>query len=278
MFMFLLFLLILFCEINGLKLTKHLSSSFSLKSLSKTSSFNKEIISSSFSKEFNAIKDLEIINTASGNSVPINSLWSSNDRAIVICMRSFACIFCQELGRTIAKEIIPRLRPIRPNTAVGFSKSQLQLQQIIQQNSTKLIIIGIGSLEQAQTFCKFIGFPSEYLYVDTDNSVYKALELAKASNQLQLVTDLRTMVAVSRRFAQSRADNFIESVKNYEPIFTPSVEQGLQQGGTFVFEGYTSTIYARKDLAMGDHSDMNLILRIALASKFSVFLKKYNNV
>jgi hypothetical protein len=136
-------------------------------------------------------------------------------------------------------------------------------------------VISIGELEQARAFCKLVGFPPEYLYADANNTVYNALDLVKTSSQLQLVTDWKTFAAVSRRFLQSRADNFLEAVKSYEPIFTPTVAQGLQQGGTFVFDGYSSTIYARKDEAMGDHSDMDLILRIALASRFSIFLKKY---
>lgn len=41
------------------------------------------------SPEFSSIKNIEVLKAIDGSSTPIKSLWSDNDRAILICFRSF---------------------------------------------------------------------------------------------------------------------------------------------------------------------------------------------
>ena len=104
--------------------------------------------------EFQAIKDINIIRSTDGRSVSVESLWQTNERAILVCFRSFGWFFCQELAKTIAREVIPRIK---------------------NSSNIKLLCVGIGTYERSQEFCSHVGFPSNYLFADPNNGVYDAL-------------------------------------------------------------------------------------------------------
>lgn len=108
-----------------------------------------------------------------------------------------------------------------------------------------------------------VSFPRKYLYADPDNKVYDALDLVKSS-PLSMITDIKTPLSIAKRFQDSKSSDLKDALKNWKPWIPPKLEQGLQQGGAFVFEGYSKTLFARKDPATGDHVNLNEILNIAL--------------
>jgi hypothetical protein len=128
----------------------------------------------------------------------------------------------------------------------------------------KLVCVGIGTHDRSQEFAELTQFPLEYLYSDASNSLYDSLELVK-SNPLQLMTDPRTPIAIARRFTEKRGGNLVEALRTWKPFIPPKLEQGLQQGGAFVFSG-EQTVYGRKDPATGDHADLDTLLRLVVPS------------
>lgn len=79
------------------------------------------------------------------------------------------------------------------------------------------------------------------------------LELVK-SNPLQMLLDPRTPLSIARRFTDSRVgsgNDLKEAIQVWKPWIPPKLDQGLQQGGAFVFEGYSNILFARKDPATG---------------------------
>lgn len=129
----------------------------------------------------------------------------------------------------------------------------------------KLVCVGIGTHERALDFAELTQFPLEYLNSDASNSLYDSLELVK-SNPVQLMTDPRTPIAIVQRFAQNRGGNLVEALRTWKPFIPPKLEQGLQQGGAYVFSGQ-QTVYGRKDPATGDHADLDTLLRLVVPSE-----------
>ena len=110
-----------------------------------------------------------------------------------------------------------------------------------------------------------VSFPHPFLYADPENKVYDALELVK-SNPMQLMFDPRTPLSLAKRVATGNSGDLQTSLRTWKPWIPPKMDQGLQQGGAFVFDGYKDVLYARKDPATGDHADLNQILDIALST------------
>ena len=170
-------------------------------------------------------------------------MFTSEDRAILILFRSFGWFFCQELARTISKEVIP----------------------VLSTTDVKLACVGIGTYERSQEFVELTEFPSKYLYVDPDNAVYDALDLVKSVKNTFF--DQRTPLSLAKRFATpGKSDDLIEALSTWKPWIPPKLDQGYQQGGAFVFQGQ-ETLYGRKDPATGDHADLNVLLNVALSKK-----------
>jgi hypothetical protein len=112
--------------------------------------------------------------------------------------------------------------------------------------------VGIGTYDRSLEFCKLTGFPQEFLYSDANNALYDALDLLKSS-PVQLITDAKTPLAIAKRFKDGKGGFLLEALKTWKPWIPPKLDQGLQQGGAFVFNGET-TSYGRKDPATGDHA------------------------
>lgn len=128
--------------------------------------------------------------------------------------------------------------------------------------NTKLVCVGIGTYDRSIEFCELTGFPREYLFSDAENALYDALDLVK-SNTVQLITDARTPLAIAKRFREGKGEFLLGALKTWQPWIPPKLNQGLQQGGAFVFRG-DETLYCRKDPATGDHADLNTLLSFLL--------------
>ena len=125
----------------------------------------------------------------------------------------------------------------------------------------RLICVGIGTPEKAQEFCKLTSIPKDILYSDADNKVYDALDLLK-SNPVSLMTDVRTPLAIASRLKDGKGEYLKEALSNWKPWIPPKLEQGLNQGGAFVFKGDGSLVYGRKDPATGDHIKLDTLLQL----------------
>ena len=125
----------------------------------------------------------------------------------------------------------------------------------------RILAVGIGTPEKAQEFCKLTSIPKDILYSDADNEVYDALDLLK-SNPISLLTDVRTPLAMANRLKDGKGDFLREALTNWKPWIPPKLEQGLNQGGAFVFRGDGSLVYGRKDPATGDHVKLETLLQL----------------
>lgn len=198
--------------------------------------------------EYESIKDIAITSSKDGNKNTVSNLWKDDETAALICFRSFGWVFCQELAAQIASEVIPLFEQQETPT------------------KAKLICIGIGTHERSLEFCNHTGFPREYLYSDEDNFMYTALSLVK-STPANLFTDIRTPLALAKRFSDGKAGYLGKAVQNWagHMWIPPKLEQGLQQGGSFVFKG-KETIFSYRDPSAGAHVDLNAVVQTALLS------------
>ena len=150
-------------------------------------------------------------------------------------------MFCQELAAQIARDVQPRL------SDAGVA--------------TKCV--GIGTLETAQKFCDHVSFPRELLYADPENAGYDALGLKKGVGETFFTVD--TPFAILKRAQKDGATDLIKATANWKPWLPPKSDQGLQQGGMFVFEGQVQA-FEHYDPSTGAHADLNSIVAAALAA------------
>ena len=148
-------------------------------------------------------------------------------------------MFCQELAATLDREARPRL----------------------EENGVQLLVVGIGTLETARKFTEHVPFPPELLLADPDNAAYSALELKKGV--AATFFNPETPLSILRRAQQDGAADLLDATGRWRPWLPPKNDQGLQQGGAFVFEGST-TLYSHYDPSTGAHADLEDVLRAAL--------------
>jgi len=147
-------------------------------------------------------------------------------------------MFCQELAATIARDALPQL----------------------QEAGVVLRCVGIGTAERGREFCAHVGFPEESLLCDPDNAGYNALGLLKGVQTTFFTID--TPFAILARAQKDGAADLIEATKRWKPWLPPKSDQGLQQGGAFVFEGST-LLFGHYDPSTGAHADLEDVLSAA---------------
>ena len=130
-----------------------------------------------------------------------------------------------------------------------------------QDRDVRLVAIGIGTAARAKEFSEHVGFPADLLYADPDNVVYDQLGLIK--NVGDTFFNPTTPLAIAERIRQGRTGDLTSALSRWKPWIPPKLEQGLQQGGAFVFDG-DSLLYDRKDKSTGDHADIDTLLNVAL--------------
>jgi len=148
-------------------------------------------------------------------------------------------MFCQELAAQIARDAVPRL------TEAGVA----------------VRCVGIGTLDTAQKFCDHVGFPRELLLADPENAGYTALGLNKGVATTFFTID--TPFAILERARKDGAADLIKATANWKPWLPPKNDQGLQQGGAFVFDGST-LLFSHYDPSTGAHANLDDVVKAAL--------------
>mmetsp|Transcript_157808 Transcript_157808/g.278612 ORF Transcript_157808/g.278612 Transcript_157808/m.278612 type:complete len:151 (+) Transcript_157808:512-964(+) len=148
-------------------------------------------------------------------------------------------MFCQELAGQIARDVLPRLT----------------------EADVALRCVGIGTLETAQKFCDHVGFPREYLFTDPENSAYDALGLKKGLGITFFTID--TPFSILKRAQDDGAKDLLNATSKWKPWLPPKSDQGLQQGGAFVFEG-SKLLFSHFDPSTGAHADLEDVLKAAI--------------
>lgn len=122
----------------------------------------------------------------------------------------------------------------------------------------QLVAVGIGTAERAKEFCQLTGFPESQLFADPENACYDALQLNKGA----LTTFLRpeTPLALAQRAISGETADLKEAMSTWKAWIPPKLEQGLQQGGVFAFEG-TQTIFQHYDVSTGAHADLLAVMQ-----------------
>ena len=151
-------------------------------------------------------------------------------------------MFCQELGAQLARDVLPAL-------------SEATSPRV------KLIAVGIGTAERGREYCEHVGFPADNLYCDPDNAAYDALGLKKGVGATFFTID--TPLAILARAQKDNAKDLLEATKRWKPWLPPKSDQGLQQGGAFVFEG-EKLLFQHYDASTGAHTDLDTLLNVAL--------------
>lgn len=160
-------------------------------------------------------------------------------------------MFCWELATQLRRDVLPALQ------ASG---------------GVKLFAVGIGSAESAAEFAARTQFPPSMLFADESEQAdaYAAAGTRNArrdANGKQVFEGLESMWS-KRTNAALKArgrDDLNGILKAYKPLMPKenAMERALVQGGAFVFDG-SKQLYAHTDFSVGDHADLNEVLRVAL--------------
>jgi len=122
--------------------------------------------------------------------------------------------------------------------------------------------VGIGTLPVARDFCDHIGFDPELLYTDPENAAYDALGLKKGLKDTFF--NIETPRAILKRVQEGAADDLLRATARWKPVIPPKLDQGMQQGGAFVFAG-EELLWSHFDPSTGAHADLDEMLRVAIA-------------
>lgn len=128
----------------------------------------------------------------------------------------------------------------------------------------KLFLVGIGTVERSRDFADVTGFPKELLMADPDNVLYSALRLKKGV--LATFFSQATAFSFLKRIRRGSLGDLGTVLKTWVPWNPPKLDQALQQGGMFVFDG-EECIFTHYDRATGDHADYDEVLRIVTAPR-----------
>lgn len=168
------------------------------------------------------------VQALSGGDVPITSLWKGR-RVVVAWTRHFGCLLCRKRAAELA-ELKDRF------TAAGAT----------------LIVIGPGSIRQAQAFMDQTQFPGE-VYADQQRLSYDAFGFtAGVTTVINPTSALRVLQASMQGYQQ-----------DWQLSLQPDtvVLGGWQQGGVLAAgPGSDELLFLFKDKEAGDEPDMKDIL------------------
>jgi len=101
-------------------------------------------------------------------------------------------------------------------------------------------------------------FPIELLYADPENVTYDALGFY--NGVARTFFNIATPMAIKDRLFKDGAADLKDLLPGWKPWIPPKLDQGLQQGGVFVFKGDTALL-EHKDEATGAHLALADILK-----------------
>ncbi|KAI8472676.1 MAG: seleno protein U [Monoraphidium minutum] len=173
------------------------------------------------------LKGVQVIHCSDGARVDIPSLWGPQERAVVVWARTFGCPFCWELATQLRRDIKP---------------------------GVKLFLVAIGTLERSKDFVEATGYPADRLLADPAGDTYAALGLVKGVGQTFF--SYETPMALLKRAQQPGGmDDLRDILPRWKPWQPPKLDQALQQGGVFVFDG-DRVAFSHYDEATGSHTDL----------------------
>jgi len=128
----------------------------------------------------------------------------------------------------------------------------------LEKQGGKLRVVSIGTAARVTDFVAETGFPVELLYADPENVTYDALGFY--NGVARTFFNPATPFAIKDRLSKNGAADLKAILPRWKPWIPPKLDQGLQQGGVFVFKGDT-TLLEHKDEATGAHLAVAEILK-----------------
>ncbi|KAG1662122.1 hypothetical protein FOA52_012984 [Chlamydomonas sp. UWO 241] len=217
---------------------------------------------------YTALVGKKVFRSTDGSEVQLTAQWGPHEKAVIAFTRSLGCPFCQELAIQLRRDLKPQLDTL----------------------GVRMLMVSIGTPERSKDFVARTGFPAESLFVDPINETYDALGLtcdlpnmlfnpATPLSLLKRGMEQRRITAVpalgqstaqlagiqagtgtqwagSGSRGEGKTQDLATVLNGWQPWMTPNgVQQSMQQGGMFVFEG-ADLRYAYYDKATGDHADL----------------------
>lgn len=125
------------------------------------------------------------------------------------------------------------------------------------QLNCKLLVVSIGTAARAKQFVEETGFPIELLYADPENATYDALGFY--NGVARTFFNPATPFAIKDRLEKDGAADLQDIMPRWKPWIPPKLDQGLQQGGVYVFKG-DQVLLEHFDEATGAHIDPEKVL------------------
>ncbi|CAN6295500.1 unnamed protein product [Urochloa humidicola] len=165
----------------------------------------------------------------SGKAVPVVDLWKDR-KAVVAFARHFGCVLCRKRADLLAEK-----------------------QDAMQAAGVALVLIGPGSVEQANAFVEQTKFKGE-VYADPTHSSYNALEFAFGLfSTFTPAAGLKIIQLYREGYRQDWELSFEKNTRT---------KGGWYQGGLLVAgPGVDNILYIHKDKEAGDDPDLQDVLR-----------------
>ncbi|CAM0145175.1 unnamed protein product [Urochloa decumbens] len=165
----------------------------------------------------------------SGKALPVVDLWKDR-KAVVAFARHFGCVLCRKRADLLADK-----------------------QDVMQAAGVALVLIGPGSVEQANAFVEQTKFKGE-VYADPTHSSYNALEFAFGLfSTFTPAAGLKIIQLYREGYRQDWELSFEKNTRT---------KGGWYQGGLLVAgPGIDNILYIHKDKEAGDDPDMQDVLR-----------------
>lgn len=128
-----------------------------------------------------------------------------------------------------------------------------------------LSMISIGKAEVGKELISNLGIDDgdEFLYADTDNSLYDALEL---NTGIKGMINPATAFSFRDRIFNGEMGEILEVMGKWkESIYIPPKgSQAFNQGGVFVLDhSNKKTLFAHYDESVGAHADIDIVIKTA---------------
>mmetsp|Transcript_2570 Transcript_2570/g.7700 ORF Transcript_2570/g.7700 Transcript_2570/m.7700 type:complete len:283 (-) Transcript_2570:1337-2185(-) len=239
------------------------------------------------SAEFEAIKDVEVLNARSGESRKVGSLWdvAGGERAAVAFLTHFGDFSSWELGQKISEKL-----------------------SILEQENVKVVCIGLGSVNNAKKYSSLLPLDPSLVYADECGSCHDALSFekgfapnAKVNPYLKLLPMLMgigspgTVQEVLRGYvgdrkakqvftspnqfdvlgsgyqrpfelATLRLSNMTTILKNWRKLAPENEDLLTWQGGAFIFDG-SEVLFKHADRGILTYVDFDKFLDAALTAR-----------
>ena len=143
----------------------------------------------------------------------------------------------------------------------------------LQRQGIQLTIVSIGLPEKGQALLNHLGLEdalgNDTLFVDPENALYNALDLNRGVQRtfFTIDTPFAFLDRFTRRDGTRELGQVLSKWLNGAVYIPPKQEQGLLQGGVFVFQRFpnkpTQTLLAHYDPSTAAHASIDRVMDIA---------------